>query len=113
MITQLELDEVIDNLQVRPVHHGIMVLIPVVSETTDSGIIKGDTLMAEDESNKDSFHTVIAVAEDVTTIKVGDKVFIQGTVTTFGEETMPPELDIAPAGYTIGFALDMYIKMVI
>jgi len=113
MLTKDEIDETIENLTVTPMHHSLLVLVPIVSESTDSGIIKGDSIM-QDEQNalgKDAFLHVIAVASDVTTIDVGDKVYCQGTIITFAPEVLPAELDIAPTGYTIGSVIDMYVKM--
>ena len=111
MITQDEVKETVDSLQVKPMHRSILVLVPLVSETTESGIIKGDTITEEEAAAKKQFLEVIAVADDVETIAVGDKVFIQGTVTTFSPDAMPEELDVAPANYTIGSTLDMYVRM--
>jgi co-chaperonin GroES (HSP10) len=111
MLTKEEIAETKQMLQVKPMHHSILVLVPTVSDTTDSGIIKGDTLTEEDAAAKQQFLEVIAVAEDVETIVVGDKVFIQGTITTFSPDILPPELDVAPEGYTVGSALDMYVRM--
>ena len=115
MITKEEIQETLDVLKVKPLHHNILVLVPIVEDTTESGIIKGDAIM-EDEAEqlmKEAFLYVIAVAPDVTTIKVHDKVYCQGTITTFAPTTTPDELNVAPEGYTIGTVLDMYVKMVI
>lgn len=115
MITKVEIDETIDLLKVRPVHHNILVLVPTVENHTEGGIIKGDVVIKDEQEllMKEAFLHVIAVAADVTTIKVRDRVYCQGTITTFSPETVPEELDVAPAGYTIGNVLDMYVKMVL
>jgi len=115
MITKAEFDETIDMLKVRPAHHNILVLVPTVSEETESGIIKGEASMQDEIDNltKEAFLHVIAIADDVDTIKVGDRVYCQGTITTFSPEATPVELDVAPEGYTVGTVLDMYVKMII
>jgi len=112
-LTNEEIFETISDLNVVPMHHNILVLVPTVEDTTDSGIIKGDAALQDEQESlmKDAFLHVIAVADDVTTIKVGDKVFCQGTITTFKQEILPEELNVAPEGYTIGTVLDMYVKM--
>lgn len=115
MITKAEFEETRELLKVRPAHHNILVLIPVIEDTTDSGIIKGDALVGDETNHltKEAFLPVIAIADDVTTIKVGDRVYCQGTITTFAPNIMPVELDVAPEGYTIGSVPDMYVKMII
>jgi len=111
MITQDEIQETVATLKVKPMHRSILLLVPLISETTESGIIKGDTITEEEAAARKQFLEVIAVADDCETIKAGDKVFVQGTITTFAPEAMPEELDVAPEGYTIGSTLDMYVRM--
>ena len=111
MIAQVELDEVIENLEVTPLNKGILLLVPSVSETTDSGIIKGEQVMQDEENSQELFLTVVKVADDVTSIKAGDKVYSQGQVLTFVPEILPKELDVAPEGYTIGLTFETFIKM--
>jgi hypothetical protein len=111
MIAKEVLGEVQDNLTVKPINHSILVLVPLVSEITETGIIKGESIMREEENLQEAFLTVVAVADDVEVVQPGDRVYIQGTVNTFSGEALPRELDIAPDGYTIGHTLDMYIKM--
>lgn len=112
-LTKYELEETITDLTVVPVHHNILVLVPIVEDETDSGIIKGEVLLQDEaeELMKDAFLHVIAVAEDVTTLAVGDRVFCQGTIITFKPDVLPEELNVAPEGYTIGTVLDMYVKL--
>lgn len=112
MISTIELQEIIDNITVRPVNNSILVLIPKISDTTDSGIIKGEELIKEEEESLETFFTVIAKAPEVTDVEVGDRVFIQGNITTFNTETSPKEFDdICPDGYIIGHTMAMYVRM--
>lgn len=60
----------------KPFNQNILVYAPVVSETTKSGIVKSDKMIAEEKNKQDWFLEVAAVADDVTDIQVGDKVFI-------------------------------------
>ena len=111
MIGTYQLEEVVANLQIKPLYHSLLVLVPQASETTESGIIKGEELRKEEEDKLETFLTVVAVSKEIEDIQVGDRVFIQGNITTFNEDMIPPELDIAPEGYTIGLTLEPYVKM--
>ena len=112
MITKAELQEVQDNLMAKPMNHSILILIPTIEEVTDTGIIKGDALMKEEEEKQDAFLTVVAVADEMELdIQPGDRVYIQGTVNSFPEDQIPAELDVAPSGYAIGHTMEMYVKM--
>jgi hypothetical protein len=114
MITKDELNEVISNLgDIGVMDNHILVLVPVPSETTDSGIIKGDTQLESEQSELEAFMNVILVGENVTAIHPHDRVFTQGQVVAFTENSNVPELDIAPEGYAIGLVATPYVKMFI
>jgi len=109
MITKVEVLDIIDALKPVPMHDHLVVLVPGKNEKTAGGIIKPDAVIANEKIEQ--FMIVLAVADDVDTIKVHDKVFIQGTVTVFAEDACPDELEIAPEGYRIGIVPRMYVKM--
>ena len=111
MITKDVINEVAASLQVTPMNHNILVLVPSVKETTDSGIIKGDQVIEEERKKQDVFLHVIAVADDVESVVPGDRIFVQGNVYNFSDEMLPDELRVDIDGYTIGTTLDMYVKM--
>lgn len=114
MITKDELNEVIHNLgDIGVMDNHVLVLVPVPSETTDSGIIKGDTVLESEQSELEAFMTVILVGGNVDTIQPFDRVFTQGQVVAFTENSNVPELDIAPEGYAVGLVATPYIKMFI
>ena len=112
MITLEEIRETKDNLIVHPFNGHLLVLLPSISDVTDSGIIKGESNMEEDKAKMDAFMTVIAVAPDIEEIKVYDRVYSQGTVVVFDPDLLPEELDVAPDGYTIGLLPVPYVKMI-
>lgn len=112
MITVEELQETMDNLDVKPMHGNLLVVLPAISDTTDSGIIKGESNIEDEKGKMEAFVAVVAVASDVEHIKPLDRVYSQGTITVFDKETIPDELDIAPFGYTIGLLPAPYVKMI-
>jgi co-chaperonin GroES (HSP10) len=66
----------------KPLGKNILVLAPVVSETTEAGIIKSEEQIAKEMKDFDKHLEVIAVSDEVMTISVGDKVLFRGNVTT-------------------------------
>ena len=114
MTTKEEVNEVIHNLgDIGVMDNHILVLVPVPSETTDSGIIKGDIQLEVEQSELEAFMTVILTGGNVTNIQPHDRVFTQGQVVAFTENSNVPELDIAPEGYAIGLVATPYVKMFI
>lgn len=61
-----------------PLNKNILVYAPVVKEMTESGIIKSEKQIKEEEKKLDKFLEVATVANDVDTVKVGDKILIGG-----------------------------------
>lgn len=112
MISIEEVKETRNNLIVHPYNGHLLVLLPAISDTTDSGIIKGESNMEDDKTKMDAFMTVIGVAKDIEEIKVYDRVYSQGTVVVFDPDLLPEELDVAPDGYTIGLLPVPYVKMI-
>lgn len=115
MITKEELDQVIEDLdKVETMEYFLLVLAPIPSETTDSGIIKGDAVMEDEKDKLESFMYVVKAGLKDGPIQPRDKVFTQGEVLTFTEKSNVKELDIAPEGYGIGLiavpSVKLYIK---
>jgi hypothetical protein len=113
MITKEQIEEVILNIQdLRVMPNHLLVLLAVESETTESGIIKGEAMLKED-TTKEAFLSVVKVGKDVEGVEVFDRVFIQGnnSIIAFTEESGIPELDVAPEGYSLGLVASPYIKM--
>ncbi len=114
MITKVEINEVISRLgKIGVMDNHILVLVPVPSDTTESGIIKGAKAVETEAAELEAFMTTISVAENVTKIKPFDKVFTQGQVIAFTEASNVPELMIAPEGYAIGLVATPYVKLII
>lgn len=114
MITKAEVTEVISNLgDIGVTDNHLLVLVPVPSDTTDSGIIKGDEALAEEQSELEAFMTVVLVGANVEIVQAYDRVFTQGQVVAFTENSNVPELDIAPEGYAIGLVATPYVKLFI
>lgn len=79
MITKDEINEVIHNLgEIGVMDNHLLVLVPVPSETTDSGIIKGDTQLEVESSELEAFMTVVLTGANVDIIQPFDRVFTQG-----------------------------------
>lgn len=115
MITQKELHIAIDKLDdVQLLHGQVMVLVP---DVVDEEIIDGDTAKVKEvpkEKGMITFFPVIKVASDINYIKLEDRVYPQGTVTTLKEEVLPEELkDIAPEGFMLGLTHATYIKIIL
>jgi len=68
--------EIKSKVNFKPFNQNILVYAPAISETTKSGVIKSDQMIAEEKKKTDWFLEVAAVSDEVTDIKVGDKVFI-------------------------------------
>lgn len=114
MITQVEVDEVMDNLKtIGVMDNHILVLVQTPQETTESGIIKGEAAMKAENDAMESFMTVVKVADNVEDIKPNYKVFTQGQVIAFTDQSNVRELDIAPEGYAIGLVATPYVKLYI
>jgi co-chaperonin GroES (HSP10) len=60
----------------KPFNQNLLIYAPKIKETTDAGIIKSDSMIKEEKDKQDWFLEVAAVADDITDIKVGDKIFI-------------------------------------
>lgn len=114
MITKVELKEVVKDLKdIKVMLNHILVLVPTPSETTDSGIIKGDKVVQDETDKLESFMHVLKVHKDSEEIEVFDKVFTQGQVLAFTEKSGVKELEIAPEGYAVGLVPTPYVKLVI
>jgi co-chaperonin GroES (HSP10) len=62
------------NFQV--LNNDVLVNLPTVSKTTESGVIKSDSMLAEEMKKLDKFLTVVNVGIDVKSINPGDKIMI-------------------------------------
>ena len=58
----------------------VVIEVPEVSEKTDAGIIKTETMMQEEKSKQDQFLT-IAVAHDESEYKSGDRILLLANLT--------------------------------
>ncbi len=65
---------------IRPIKDNIALESPVLDETTKSGVIKGDKVLAEETKDLYTFN-VLAVGRDVKEVVPGDKVFLRHGVT--------------------------------
>ena len=62
----------------EPLGQHIVVEMPNVAKETDSGIIKSESMIKEEESKKDGHAKVVAVSQEVKAVKVGDTVIPKG-----------------------------------
>jgi len=60
----------------QPIGREILVEIPMISKTTESGVIKSEKMIEEEKKNMDKFLTVLEVGNEVQQIKQGDKIYI-------------------------------------
>lgn len=65
-----------EKINFEPMNDQILVYAPVISETTDAGIIKSEIQLEEEKKNMDKFLTVALVSESITNIKAGDKILV-------------------------------------
>lgn len=72
----MEEKEVKLGVNFKPLNQNILIKAPEVSEKTSAGVIKSEAMIAEEKKKADKFLEVVAVSDDVTDIKVGDKVLI-------------------------------------
>ena len=62
----------------EPLGNHIVVEMPNVEKETDSGILKSDSMIKEEKDKKDGHAKVVAVSQDVKSVKVGDTVIPKG-----------------------------------
>ena len=62
----------------EPLGQHIVVEMPEVAKETDSGIIKSESMIKEEESKRDGHAKVVAVSQEVKAVKVGDTVIPKG-----------------------------------
>ena len=62
----------------EPLGQHIVVEMPKVAKETDTGIIKSDSMIKEEEDKRDGHAKVVAVSQEVTNVKVGDTVIPKG-----------------------------------
>ena len=67
-----------NTINYEPLGNHIVVEMPQVMKETESGIIKSDSMIKEEESKKDGHAKVVAVSQEVKTVKVGDTVIPKG-----------------------------------
>ncbi len=64
------------NFQV--INNDILLKIPMVSETTEAGIIKSDNQIKAEQAKMDKFLLVVNVSDKCEQVAVGDRVYIAG-----------------------------------
>ena len=62
----------------EPLGNHIVGEMPDVAKETESGIIKSESMIKEEEDKKDGHAEVVAVSQDVKNVKVGDIVIPKG-----------------------------------
>ena len=62
----------------EPLGNHIVVEMPEVAKETESGIIKSESMIKEEEDKRDGHAKVVAVSRDVDNVKVGDTVIPKG-----------------------------------
>ena len=62
----------------EPLGNHIVVEMPDVAKETESGILKSDSMIKEEADKKDGHAKVVAVSQEVKTVKVGDTVIPKG-----------------------------------
>ncbi len=66
------------NFNFKAVGHNIVVKAPKISEKTESGIIKPESIIKEEKSKLNDFLEVLSVGNEVKEISVGDEVLLNG-----------------------------------
>lgn len=67
-----------NTINYEPLGNHIVVEMPEVAKETDSGILKSESMIREEEDKRDGHAKVVAVSQDVKTVKVGDTVIPKG-----------------------------------
>ena len=67
-----------NTINYEPLGNHIVVEMPEVAKETESGIIKSEAMIREEESKRDGHAKVVAVSQDVKTVQVGDTVIPKG-----------------------------------
>ena len=67
-----------NTINYEPLGNHIVVEMPEVEKETASGIIKSDMMLREESDKRDGHAKVVAVSQDVKTVKVGDTVIPKG-----------------------------------
>ena len=67
-----------NTINYEPLGSHIVVEMPKVLKETDSGILKSDSMIKEEEDKKDGHAKVVAVSQEVKNVKVGDVVIPKG-----------------------------------
>jgi len=67
-----------NTINYEPLGNHIVVEMPNVEKETASGIIKSEMMLKEEESKRDGHAKVVAVSQDVKTVKVGDTIIPKG-----------------------------------
>ena len=67
-----------NTINYEPLGNHIVVEMPQVMKETESGIIKSDSMIKEEEDKKDGHAKVVAVSQEVKNVKVGDTVIPKG-----------------------------------
>ena len=60
----------------KPINSNLLILIPEVSRETKAGIVKSESQIKVEEKKMDRYVTVVAIADEVTNIKAGDKILL-------------------------------------
>ena len=68
----------VNMINYEPLGNHIVVEMPDVANETDSGIIKSESMLKEERDKKDGHAKVVAVSQEVKTVKVGDTVIPKG-----------------------------------
>jgi len=64
----------------KPLGKNVLVLAPKADKTTKAGLIKSDNMIKEEESKMDRYLAIVAVSDEVTTVKVGDRILVTGKI---------------------------------
>lgn len=69
-----------NTVKFQPFGKNILVIAPKIEKTTKSGIYKGDAIIEEETKNqqKNIYLEVAAIGDEVTRVKLGDRVLISG-----------------------------------
>ena len=68
----------VNMINYEPLGSHIVVEMPQVAKETESGISKSESMLKEERDKRDGHAKVVAVSQDVKTVKVGDVVIPKG-----------------------------------
>ena len=65
----------------KPLGKNLLVLAPKAKKETKAGIIKSDSMIKEEEAKMDKYHLIVAISDEIDSVKIGDRILVSGKIT--------------------------------